>query len=181
MAVSQLDKKQLKPVKGALVNFRVVTGGGSVFAGAALTNSDGIARDYWTLGSAPGVNTIEVRAVDPETGDKQVFGEFTAYGIERPEEFAAARALVDDAWADAVAQRLGAPLSTEVRMSLDQISAGLGDALDLAGAEAGFSAAEALLTPIGPTGAVERSFLKLFVARARALYEAALLSILGAP
>lgn len=181
VVVTRVDKNKPKPVKGVLVNFRVVTGGGSVFAGAAITNNDGIARDYWTLGPSPGVNTLEVRAVDPETGEKQVFGEFTAYGLARPAGLDAARALVDDAWADAVAERLGAPLSTQVRTSLAQVSAGLGNALDPAGVEAGLTTAEALLATVGPPHTVEGTFLELYVARARALYEAALQSILGAP
>src|SRR5690349_1675678 len=39
------------PVEGQLVNFRVVAGGGTTFAGSALTNSSGIARERWTLGT----------------------------------------------------------------------------------------------------------------------------------
>src|SRR5512141_2359881 len=35
---------------GIVVNFRVTGGGGSVFAGSALTDRFGRASDYWTLG-----------------------------------------------------------------------------------------------------------------------------------
>src|SRR3982074_2928093 len=38
-----------QPVSGQIVNFRVMKGGGSVFAGAAITNSDGLAQERWTL------------------------------------------------------------------------------------------------------------------------------------
>lgn len=65
------------PVRDQLVNFRVVSGGGSVFAGSSLTNRDGEAREWWTLG-ASGAQRVEVRAVDPTTGEKQVFAVFTA-------------------------------------------------------------------------------------------------------
>ena len=64
-----------------LVNFRVLTGGGSVFAGSALTDLQGYAREYWMLGDEPGENTLEVRSVNPTTGEKKVFGSFTAFGV----------------------------------------------------------------------------------------------------
>lgn len=38
-------------VKGQIVNFRVIAGGGAVFAGAAITNDSGQARERWTLGT----------------------------------------------------------------------------------------------------------------------------------
>ncbi len=66
-----------KPVQGQIVNFRVVAGGGSVFAGAALTNSEGIARERWTLGEE-GAQRVEARAVDTETGEPLVFAVFRA-------------------------------------------------------------------------------------------------------
>lgn len=61
-------------------------GGGSVWAGSALTDKRGHARDYWTLGPStdPGANTLEVRAVDPTTGEKRVFATFTATGLPAP-------------------------------------------------------------------------------------------------
>ena len=64
-----------------LVNFRVVAGGGSVFAGSAITDQHGFAREYWTLGLEPGANSLEVRSVDPSTGAKQVHGRFEAAGV----------------------------------------------------------------------------------------------------
>ena len=69
------------PVRGQIVNFHVTAGGGSVYAGDGLTNSSGIAQDYWTLGPESGPNVLEVRAVDPSTGAKQNFGTFTATAL----------------------------------------------------------------------------------------------------
>jgi hypothetical protein len=69
------------PVARFLVNFRAVEGGGTVFAGSALTDANGIAQDYWTLGPNAGANVLEVRSVDPTTADKQVHGRFTATGM----------------------------------------------------------------------------------------------------
>ena len=66
-----------KPVRGQLVNFVVVSGGGTVFAGSSITDIKGQAQDYWTLGPS-GEQKVEVRAVDPTTGVKQTFGTFTA-------------------------------------------------------------------------------------------------------
>ncbi|HEX9936136.1 MAG TPA: hypothetical protein VGB15_03410, partial [Longimicrobium sp.] len=37
-----------KAVRGQVVNFVVVSGGGSVFAGTAVTNHDGVAQERWT-------------------------------------------------------------------------------------------------------------------------------------
>lgn len=69
-----------------LVNFRVVSGSGSVFAGAAETDAHGYAREYWTLGPEVGENVLEVRAVDPSTGEKLVYARFVAYGVIRGSE-----------------------------------------------------------------------------------------------
>ena len=66
------------PISGIVVNFRVTSGGGSVYAGSAITNRDGYASDYWTLGPVTSVpQTLEVRAVTA-SGEKEVFGVFTA-------------------------------------------------------------------------------------------------------
>jgi formylglycine-generating enzyme required for sulfatase activity len=70
-----------KPLKGLLVNFVVTVGGGSVFAGAALTDKDGFALEYWTLGD-PGPQEVQVRAVDSETGEKMVFATFKATALD---------------------------------------------------------------------------------------------------
>jgi uncharacterized protein YfaP (DUF2135 family) len=68
-----------RAVPNYLVNFRVVAGGGSVYAGAALTDAGGRVVDRWTLGPA-GADTqrVEVRAVDPATGERRVFATFRA-------------------------------------------------------------------------------------------------------
>ncbi|HEX5872676.1 MAG TPA: Ig-like domain-containing protein, partial [Longimicrobium sp.] len=42
--VVKVVDEQGRPVRNQLVNFRVTAGGGSVFAGSALTNRDGIAQ-----------------------------------------------------------------------------------------------------------------------------------------
>ena len=64
------------------MNFVVTEGGGSVFAGTALTDNEGFAKDFWTLGF-PGPQEVQVRAVDSKTGAKLVFATFeaTAFGI----------------------------------------------------------------------------------------------------
>jgi hypothetical protein len=68
-----------KPVRDQLVNFVVTAGGGSVFAGAAITNAEGEARERWTLGTVAGdTQRVEARAVDPATGEKLVFATFRA-------------------------------------------------------------------------------------------------------
>jgi hypothetical protein len=70
---------------GQVVNFVVTSGGGSVFAGASVTNAEGVAQELWTLGlSAAQLQRVEVRAVDPSTGEPKVFGVFEATALPGP-------------------------------------------------------------------------------------------------
>ena len=70
------------PVPGQIVNFRVISGGGSAFAGAAITTDAGRATERWTLGtSTSGDQRLEARAVDPNTGVGLVFGVFQATAL----------------------------------------------------------------------------------------------------
>jgi hypothetical protein len=68
-------------VHNQIVNFVVIEGGGHVYAGAALTDDQGFARDWWTLGEQAGANAMEARAVDSGSGEALVFGVFHATGI----------------------------------------------------------------------------------------------------
>lgn len=70
------------PVPNQHVNWRVTAGGGSVFAGAGLTNANGEARERWTLGTIAGSEQeVEVRAVDDATGEPLVFATFRATAL----------------------------------------------------------------------------------------------------
>ena len=67
------------PVANQIITFHVLSGGGTVFSGTALTNAEGIAQERWTLGtSTAAAQTLEARAVDATTGERLVFGIFTA-------------------------------------------------------------------------------------------------------
>ncbi len=80
LVVRVLDDKG-KAVEGQVVNFRVTAGNGSVFAGTALTDAAGEARERWTLGTVAGdTQRVEARAVNPTTGAALVFAEFRAVG-----------------------------------------------------------------------------------------------------
>jgi hypothetical protein len=70
------------PVPDQIVNFVVTGGGGEVYAGAAITNRQGVAQEWWTLGPRPGPNTLEARAVDSGSGEALVFGTFQATGLD---------------------------------------------------------------------------------------------------
>ena len=70
-----------QPYKGQVINFSVTEGGGSVFADAALTDDEGLAQNYWTLGG-PGPQEVQVRAVDSKTGEKLVFATFVAMAFD---------------------------------------------------------------------------------------------------
>ena len=65
-------------IPGQVVNFRVVEGGGTTFAGTAITNASGSAQERWTLGATAGPQRLEARAVDGVTGAAIVFAFFEA-------------------------------------------------------------------------------------------------------
>jgi alpha-tubulin suppressor-like RCC1 family protein len=68
-----------RAVGGQLVNFRVTSGSGSVFAGSSLTDIAGIAQERWRLGTNPADSQrVEARAVDNATGAKVTFAIFKA-------------------------------------------------------------------------------------------------------
>lgn len=69
------------PVPGQLVSFRIVEGGGAAYAGYAITDSSGVARDRWTLGTTAGTQRLEARVVDPATGDALRPATFTATAV----------------------------------------------------------------------------------------------------
>lgn len=76
------DSATLRARGGAIVNWVVVQGGGSVFAAVGTTNDSGIAQQRWTLGPIAGAQALEARAIDPETGQPRVFSRINA--IARP-------------------------------------------------------------------------------------------------
>ena len=75
--VARVEDSRGHAVKGQIVNFVVVSGGGSVFAGAAISGGDGIVQERWTVGLS-GPQQVEARAVDNVTGEKVTFATFTA-------------------------------------------------------------------------------------------------------
>jgi hypothetical protein len=57
-----LSDQKGTPVAGALVTFTVTSGGGSVTGATATSNASGIATvGAWTLGTAPGANTLSAQ------------------------------------------------------------------------------------------------------------------------
>jgi len=70
------------PVSGQVLNFRVVSGNGSIYGGTELTDDHGIAQELWTLGTkASEPQRVEVRAVESSTGAQKVFGTFAATAL----------------------------------------------------------------------------------------------------
>lgn len=77
--IARVTNQDGDPVQGQVVNFRVVVGEGTVFAGSGASNSQGIVQERWTLGySYADTQRVEARAVDPTTGEPIVFGVFRA-------------------------------------------------------------------------------------------------------
>ena len=67
-----------QPVPNFLLDFVVTSGGGSVFGGAEITNSEGFADEQWTLGPRLGRQTLEAREVNNWSGVAASYGEFSA-------------------------------------------------------------------------------------------------------
>ncbi len=101
------------PIAGQLVNFRVVAGSGSAFAGSSLTNQDGVARERWRLGTATGAQRLEARAVDANTGAAIVFATFTATAVAGP----AASVTAAAGTAQAAQQFTALPVSLRVHVA----------------------------------------------------------------
>jgi len=78
--VALILNKTGQPIAGQVVNFKVVSGGGEVFAGAATSDANGLARERWTLGTTAGAQKVEVRAVD-STGAAVVYATFEANAV----------------------------------------------------------------------------------------------------
>ena len=78
--MAEVENSDGQIISGQTVNFTVVAGGGSVFAGAATSDANGIVRERWTLGATAGVQTVEVRAVD-SNGVGVVYATFHATAI----------------------------------------------------------------------------------------------------
>jgi len=119
LEVKIVDAQQ-RPVKGQVVNFRVISGGGSVFAGVAITSDSGIAKERWTLGTvASDSQRVEARAVD-DKGTALVFGVFRAVALPDvpatvrktagDSQVVAAAATASDSLSVAVVDRYGNPV-----------------------------------------------------------------------
>lgn len=101
------------PVPNQVVNFRVISGGGTVFAGSGQTNAQGEVRERWTLGTlgvaAGDTQRVEARAVDATTGAALVLGVFRAVGTAgAPASFASIPNPIKDE--GLVTRALGEPL-----------------------------------------------------------------------
>ena len=56
------------PLVGRILNWSVVTGGGTLFVPVSQTGSDGVAYNSWTLGAVPGPQKVASSYSDPESG-----------------------------------------------------------------------------------------------------------------
>ena len=83
--VVRVEDDRGRAVRGQLVNFRVTAGGGSVFAGSSITNTQGIVQERWTLGTVAGApQVLEARAVDNASGAALVIASFSAAALPGP-------------------------------------------------------------------------------------------------
>lgn len=72
-----IDERGL-PVSGAVVSWH---GEGTVFAHATQSSAAGVVENIWTLSEDIGEHTMQVRWINPETGEAAVLGEFRAVAL----------------------------------------------------------------------------------------------------
>jgi Bacterial Ig-like domain (group 2) len=75
--VLRIEDANGNPVAGQIINWTVVSGGGTMFSGVTVSGAVGTTLDYWTLGPS-GVQRLEARAVDSTTGAAITFAVFEA-------------------------------------------------------------------------------------------------------
>ena len=75
-----------EPLSGHSVTFTVTAGGGSLSETSATTNANGRAQTTLTLGSAPGINSVEasVTGVDPVTFSTSIDAKILVAAANRP-------------------------------------------------------------------------------------------------
>jgi alpha-tubulin suppressor-like RCC1 family protein/5-hydroxyisourate hydrolase-like protein (transthyretin family) len=111
--VVRVEDEDGNPLPQQIVNFVVVKGGGSVFAGANISNEEGIAQELWTLGiQTADSQVVEVRAVDNTTGQPRIFARFVATPL--PDAPAAVTIVSGDAQGGSI----GAALSNALVVSV---------------------------------------------------------------
>jgi len=179
IVVMATDQKG-KPVKDQLVNFRVISGGGSVFAGAAKTDGAGIAQDYWALGTNPGENVLEVRAVDPTTGEKHVYAQLKATGYPGAEDLAALSRLFGHDWVLALAGQIEENeegVGEALKIHFEEIVLALQPAGVLADLDEALTEIEVLLATPSEDNPVEYAFLSHVTRFCRDRFDAVMQSI----
>ncbi|GAC1649526.1 MAG: hypothetical protein NVS4B3_06770 [Gemmatimonadaceae bacterium] len=79
--VVRATDEDAREVPLAVVNFIITQGNGSVYAPAVNTNARGIAQERWTMGTTAGPQALEVRSVDPTTGEAKLWATFHAISV----------------------------------------------------------------------------------------------------
>ena len=84
--VVEVQDEDGEPLSGHSVTFTVTAGGGSLSETSATTNANGRAQTTLTLGSAPGVNSVEasVTGVDPVTFSTSIDAKILVAAANRP-------------------------------------------------------------------------------------------------
>ena len=84
--VVEVQDEDGEPLAGHSVTFSVTAGGGSLSATSATADEDGLAETTLTLGSAPGINSVQasVSGVDPVTFSTSIEAKILVAAANRP-------------------------------------------------------------------------------------------------
>jgi hypothetical protein len=76
--VVRLERNENSPLPNRIINWVVTKGAGSVWVGTTQTNAQGESRNYWIVGPEVGEQRLELRDVDPTSGERRIYGLVTA-------------------------------------------------------------------------------------------------------
>lgn len=140
-----------RPIGNHAMTFAVVSGGGQLFLGTVLSNADGEVQDRWKLGTSTSTGQrVELRDIDPATGDFRVFAVFTATARPGP---AASLTLAQPAGTTATPQGTFIGVGDTVRFSA-AVADQYGNAIDPAAANVAWTSSSAGTALVDSTGLV---------------------------
>jgi len=79
--VAKLTDMNGNPIVGYAVDWVILEGAGAVSLATTVTDERGETRNSWTLGPEPGTNAVEVRSMNPSSGQELTHGTFIATGV----------------------------------------------------------------------------------------------------
>lgn len=120
--VAKILDSEGQPVSGQLVNFVVISGGGTVSSGAVTSDSNGNVITRWTLGTVAGTQAVDVQLPD-ESGTAVTYATFRAVAYAGTPQ--TVNILSGDMQTGVQLQPLPLPVTVEVKDSYGNVVPGI--------------------------------------------------------